>query len=1625
MIAVGLVSLVAVLAGGVFASQAHAANITITKPVSGDYVRGVTPIEWNFPNLVFSTTANVTYSNNFQNWQDNAIGSTVSTTTLSHNWDTNEITDGTYKIRVEDNLGNNGTSDSFTIDNTPPTTTLATTTNPATTGWYNSITGTPTITLTCTDNLSGCSSIHYAWDGVATTTYSSAITAPEGDHVLSYYSEDEAVDNAGVHNIETAQTAEFKVDTVAPTISSYTLDGNTADAYFNPNNTNPNLASTTIALTASEPVTWVSAKIINTSNSGIYKTKYSIAVNGTDTGTFTWNGSLTAGTAPVDGVYKMTAHITDLAGNDVIVDLSTLTPHPIITVDTSAPTISLTLPTADTVYKSASAGGDTTNDTSAISFTSIDTNSLTYTYSVDGVTTAASAFANNDGTTATTAAISGLTDGRHTIIVTVTDSAGNSVDSGSISIVFDNNSTLTVSNTATDNADFQTIGDAVTGSDTAGLSGETINVYPGTYTENVTLNSNFILEGANVGIDPNGTAIRNTESIISPTSGTAITIAHNNVAIDGFTITNGGSGTGTGIYSSDHSGLTIQNNIITNIGNSNGDVVGRGIEVVSVSALVDSVSISNNLIENITSGESTTGTVSGGTSASAISIGWSAGSNDITDLLIQDNVISDIKADTTPWTSNGSGGWLSINRGYGAYGILINHKTTEAQITGNTISNLEGLWAHAIGLEGDTPNASVTDNTISNLIDHKSPTDAVGVTVQDNLSAGSVKINNNTFDNATVPAFVQNQVSNTTVDATKNYYGTAVYDTINDKMQQNTGTSALITFQPYYVNAVMTTLSTNPITDVYIDDDYVDGSAGSHIFGYDAFSIIQNGIDTPVFLSGTVHVFPGTYNEKIAINKDNLIVQSTGGAASTIINLPDSDAPGGVDITGNGVTFDGFTVRDFSDTTNESKIIRIGRNTDNTLGNNNTIQNNIIQGNIYQSPTNPTDYGVLVYGSDNQIDNNEIYDIGSYGIGGVYATADGNTISNNNIHNIGYYFIMFDRTVNTKITGNTLTNWVGSSLYALNPKSYGYGVVIFGASSGVTIDNQEVTGLPNGIVLSSASGVTVENSKIHGNTFRGVRLSGTSLENQIIGNEIYNNDKGVLLTSTVGSGNSMEFNSIHGNTSLGAENLTGNINAEKNWWGNATGPENATLNSSGQGDLASDNIDFSPFCQDVPVYNTGAWSCTLVSVDPIASFDLVFDPTSAQVNTNSILTVTAKDAGGYTVINDTTTPISLSVVSGVATLNDLTLTMGTNGTTTTTITSSVAGTAGVRAVDQNNTSAFGTGTITFTATAPIIPSLTIIGAPIASPYTVDQATTRFSSGLRFNTTNAVSATVNGVSTSITSNTITVASASDAATLGLHLYNIVVTSSTGNTATKIVGYQVNANSVTPVIPTIALYGDAIVPTYTLSEAQARFADGLQFTMTGASGVTVNGVTSVITGDATAATTTIAELDAAALGFHLYNVVVTSSTGDIAGIAVAYHVGADFDDSAELGVTSIVASSTMATADDTFENGWSWVFNIRVPTNETQFKMEFSDFVNGADSIAAAGNIRFYSAQSSDSYSTSTATMITAANDYSDAITLDTDLEPTTAGRQIKVIVEMKVPVGSAGGSYSASYGVSSN
>lgn len=135
-----------------------------------------------------------------------------------------------------------------------------------------------------------------------------------------------------------------------------------------------------------------------------------------------------------------------------------------------------------------------------------------------------------------------------------------------------------------------------------------------------------------------------------------------------------------------------------------------------------------------------------------------------------------------------------------------------------------------------------------------------------------------------------------------------------------------------------------------------------------------------------------------------------------------------------------------------------------------------------------------------------------------------------------------------------------------------------------------------------------------------------------------------------------------------------------------------------------------------------------------------------------------------------------------------------------------------------------------------------------------------------------------------------------------------------------------------------------------------------------------------------------------------------------------IGGDVvQDNGVLNVDSIEVVDSTATADNTFEGGWKYIFHITAPTNEPNLAMKFSDWLSGANIIPVANNMRVSSAQASNPGPIT----LTAANTYSTPPFIMTgDLNAGTAGRQVQVVVEVKIPVGSASGSYTTTYGVQS-
>lgn len=135
------------------------------------------------------------------------------------------------------------------------------------------------------------------------------------------------------------------------------------------------------------------------------------------------------------------------------------------------------------------------------------------------------------------------------------------------------------------------------------------------------------------------------------------------------------------------------------------------------------------------------------------------------------------------------------------------------------------------------------------------------------------------------------------------------------------------------------------------------------------------------------------------------------------------------------------------------------------------------------------------------------------------------------------------------------------------------------------------------------------------------------------------------------------------------------------------------------------------------------------------------------------------------------------------------------------------------------------------------------------------------------------------------------------------------------------------------------------------------------------------------------------------------------------------------------TTSTASSTPLALDDTeaidtngiangeWADGWEWLLTFTVPDDEDQFQMRFTDFANDDDDeIAAAGNIRYFTAQSDSATSSAEAVVIEEEGEYAEAITLTGDADAETPGRQVEVSVQVKIPFGTPEGAYTTTFGV---
>ena len=369
--------------------------------------------------------------------------------------------------------------------------------------------------------------------------------------------------------------------------------------------------------------------------------------------------------------------------------------------------------------------------------------------------------------------------------------------------------------------------------------------------------------------------------------------------------------------------------------------------------------------------------------------------------------------------------------------------------------------------------------------------------------------------------------------------------------------------------------------------------------------------------SGDTIIVDVAYNSNnetfpITVNVANLTIQAATGT-SPVIDGGGNLGPG-VHITAADVTFQGFTITNFT-CTPASGIGAMLVEGDGAVIDDNIIYDILPQGDPIDFPAG---IGIDVHASNVEVTNNVVHDVGSIGIRVRHDWDTAPTVSNNVLLENNEVY----RTANTGVLvtgyakGVTIKN---NEIYeSLEPTPYSL-FVHYGAEDVVICNNYIHDSLYSNVVIAGANNVTISCNTITGaptwsspgkniyilNDYGSWTGDPTLLSTNIniINNDIQNGGYGVRILYTAGTGDpsqmaattTINFNNISGNTTYGVENtIATNVDATHNWWDDASGPGGV---GPGTGDAVSNNVDYSPWL-GAPVVVPSLCCQTLVGTGP-------------------------------------------------------------------------------------------------------------------------------------------------------------------------------------------------------------------------------------------------------------------------------------------------------------------------------------------------------------------------------------------------------------------------------------------
>lgn len=823
--------------------------------------------------------------------------------------------------------------------------------------------------------------------------------------------------------------------------------------------------------------------------------------------------------------------------------------------------------------------------------------------------------------------------------------------------------------------------------DVATLSGHTIQVDPGTYTENVTTSKSLTFLGANAGTSAGRyPGVRGPESkiigYIQNTQGVT------DFTIDGFTL-DLGSGTSFITQPSTITGLnsySIVNNIFTN---NSGYSNCNGLSIQSTVALT-TLSVNDNSFSGFISAGAgdaifiqnkaniTLGTFSRNyfynNSRSAIKLG-STGGNPGSPPPTSGQIISDNLFDMSTTNSFSSAAIIMYNNNniitnneFRGAGNGINSQGTNTNTTGNVFLN-DG-YAYATNADtgkyyfnalhynyfggGSRTGYSVSGYINSNVLD--ATCNWWGGTT---LAANTPKVNSASVvsfipwltsgadTDAGTPGFQSTevcaapcnlQVSTSTTAATLCGNGTATVSVVSGgsgsysyswnttPTQTSTTATGLNPTQPYTVNVTDLNGCTTTATAT-VANNLITGPV--HNINTDIYyCTIQSAISDPLTLNGhTVTVMAGTYPENIISGKNiTLLGANSGISAGKYAGTRGAESiiEGSIQVGGVGLPIPtGFTLDGFTIKATANSVL--GSAANRRL----FYSYSVASGAVYQLSNNILDgnyQGRNLSGCGSGIN--------CAGTTGIFGGNDAVWyVSNNKISNHYYWGILVDGTTTTgTYSGNLITDNIGG-----NPGFAGGGIILQGSlTTGQLITDNEFSNNAPAIALGSGNHTITKNQFENG---RGIYAA--SANNYVSENFFDNTTTYAFWLDAAKTGNVVYHNSILGGSPTTVYGSPGGIvTATCNWWGTTTPSAVATKVNS--------YVNYLPWLPN-GIDTDGGTAGFQTTAACTVPCDLVLTATTTQPlcpgETGSVTLSVTGGSGTYTLGGDDTTSLAVGSYS--------------------------------------------------------------------------------------------------------------------------------------------------------------------------------------------------------------------------------------------------------------------------------------------------------------------------------------------------------------------------------------------